>query len=149
MPQSLRLDRLGATAWSASGRVAVARWSRLAAALAADHGDLEVEVLLTTSVPRRLRGRVRAQLPLRCQRCLREFDWPLQLEIDLRLVASDAEERRWLGEDDPCRVEDEVLPLHQILEDEVLLALPLAPCCGRPDCRLGWPPPSAPVGDVK
>jgi uncharacterized protein len=47
----------------------------------------------------------------------------------LRLVGSEAEERRLLRECEPYLVEDDVLPLQEIVEEEALLALPIAPRC--------------------
>jgi uncharacterized protein len=77
----------------------------------------------------RLSGTVDAALPLVCQNCLKTFSWPLHLELELRLVSSEAEERRLLNECEPYLVEDDNLPLQALVEEEVLLALPIAPRC--------------------
>lgn len=86
---------------------------------------------------------VTGELALTCQRCLRPMDYSLCLESRLRLVGESGE---WPGQnpgDDgwlesaedaiPADAEQAVLGL---VEDEVLLALPMAPKheqCGSPD----------------
>src|SRR3546814_6525071 len=55
--------------------------------------------------------------------------WPLQIDIDLRLVETEEEEQAVLHEADPYLVQDDRLPLREIVEDEILLALPMLPRC--------------------
>jgi len=38
---------------------------------------------------------------------------------------------------DTWLVQADRLPLHELIEDELLLALPLAPRCEKPDCAAG------------
>lgn len=116
-----------------AGTVALARLPRLAAQLADAQGELEASLALgrEPGLPPRLGGQIRGRLPLVCQRCLEVFDWPLEAEVNLRLVQSEAEEARWLKDYEPYLIEDDCLSLHTIVEDEALLALPLAPRCER------------------
>lgn len=81
-----------------------------------------------------LRGRLRGCLNLRCERCLQPMDWPFDFELTLRLVHSEADERRLLDHCEPLLLEDDWLPLHQLIEDEILLALPMAPAHPPGDC---------------
>jgi uncharacterized protein len=74
-------------------------------------------------------GRLNGQLALTCQRCLLPFDWPFDINVTLQLVRSEAEAARLLQECEPYEVQDDVLPLRDMTEDEVLLALPLMPRC--------------------
>jgi len=69
-----------------------------------------------------------AQVPLRCQRCLEPYLEPLQDERWFRFVADEA---RALEEDEAC-AEDLLVwqprfNLLELIEDELLLALPLVP----------------------
>ncbi|HVT34166.1 MAG TPA: YceD family protein [Nevskiaceae bacterium] len=77
----------------------------------------------------RMHGEVSGTLPLECQRCGRAFDWPLQAAIDLRLVRDEQHEHDLLGDCDPYLVRDDQLPLRELIEDEVLLALPMLARC--------------------
>jgi len=72
-----------------------------------------------------------AQVPLRCQRCLEPFLEPLQDERWFRFVA---DEDRAQAEDENC--DEDLLVwaprfnLLELIEDELLLALPLVPMHG-------------------
>jgi len=69
-----------------------------------------------------------AVLPMTCQRCLQPVDMPVGFETDFRFVA---DERTAEAEDDES--EEDLLvvrrdfPLRELIEDELLLALPPAP----------------------
>jgi uncharacterized protein len=81
-----------------------------------------------------LRGAIRGELRLTCQRGLHPFTWVCDLTPALRLVESEADEKRVMQEAEPYRVEDDRLPLRELVEEEVLLALPIVPRCDDPDC---------------
>lgn len=80
-----------------------------------------------------LNGQVRGTLKLDCQRCGAVYAWTLDLAFVLRLVDSDEAEKAVLEDADPLRVEDDRVLLHTLIEDEVLLALPMLPRC--PTCE--------------
>ncbi|NCC29933.1 MAG: hypothetical protein EOM22_17755 [Gammaproteobacteria bacterium] len=72
-------------------------------------------------------GRVRATLKLRCQRCLDEVEFPVDAPIALALIRRD-EDALDLPEDlDPWMVADDRLNPMDLVEDELLLALPAIP----------------------
>lgn len=67
---------------------------------------------------------------LRCQRCLNGLDYPLQ--IDTRLLLRDQANLDALGDDDDEEESDSILAEAQLdvlnlLEEEILLSLPIAP----------------------
>jgi uncharacterized protein len=82
---------------------------------------------------------------LACQRCLGAVEFPVDLSVELELVAS---EREILGADDDL---DRVLATNEmdvasLVEDEALLVLPMAPMHGRcgPDAGQRDPDRAAP-----
>ena len=119
-----------------TGSVPVAQLPRLGAQLAASAGSLDVDLEAGRDAAGLawLRGGVRGQLSLTCQRGLHPFDWPCSVETRLRLVNSESEEEKAMAEAEAYLVEDDQLPLRDIVEDEVLLALPMMPRCDDPDC---------------
>ncbi|MBL6751868.1 MAG: DUF177 domain-containing protein [Nevskia sp.] len=129
----LRVKAAGAVAHGSAwrGELPVADLGRLAAAVAGREGSLRVELHAgrDASGAARLHGSIDGELELSCQHCLGRFRWPLRAAVDLRLVGSEAEERRLLRECEPWLVQDDSLPLREIVEDEALLALPIAPRC--------------------
>lgn len=78
-------------------------------------------------------GGLSGQLKLKCQRCGKSYDWTLDLQPELRLVFSEAEELQAMEQADPVLIENDQLPLRELTEDEVLLALPMLARCGQ--CR--------------
>lgn len=76
-----------------------------------------------------VRGSIRGSLELRCQRCDKPFRWTLDAVVNLRLVSTEAQEKESMGACDPYRVQEDSLPLRELVEDEVLLALPMLARC--------------------
>ena len=134
IPQRVKASSAVDHASTWQGSLPVAKLPRLAAALAAPEGALAAVLAAGREGAggARLSGTVEGALPLVCQTCLKTFSWSLHLELELRLVSSEAEERRLLNECEPYLVEDDSLPLQAMVEEEVLLALPIAVRC--PDC---------------
>lgn len=126
-----------------AGSLAVSQCARLRS-LAAASADTAVQAELQLDRKSgwpRLHGRIDTALMLECRRCGQVFAHDLHLALDLRLVFSEAEERAALAGVDPLLVEDDRLPLRQIVEDEVLLALPMLPRCEScENCRDGAAP---------
>jgi uncharacterized protein len=119
-----------------AGSVPLAKLPRLAASLAESSGTLQVELQATRDGEGQdwLHGEIRGRLPLTCQRGLHAFDWDCDVALSLALVESEAEEQKLLKDAESYRVEDDELPLRDLVEDEVLLALPMMPRCEDPDC---------------
>ncbi len=125
----LRLDALRAAERGLyfEGAVPLRDMARLRELLVSDAGAADVTLAFHVAGSERYRldCRIRAELPLRCQRCLDTVDWPLDLDLALGLVRSDAEMAR-LGHDrEPVLIgADGELAIRELVEDELLLALP-------------------------
>jgi len=119
-----------------SGSVPLAKLPRLAASLAETSGRLQVELQATRDSEGQdwLHGEIRGRLPLTCQRGLHAFDWNCDVALSLCLVETEAEEEKLLKECESYLVQDDQLPLLDLVEDEVLLALPMMPRCDDPEC---------------
>ena len=71
---------------------------------------------------------VSAQLPLRCQRSLARFLFPVSVRQTLGLIRDDTEEARLAVGHEPLLVPvDGCLSLASVVEDELLLAVPIVP----------------------
>lgn len=119
------------------GAIPIAALRRLAALLTDSAGELRVELEAGREAngAGTLHGSIAGELGLNCQSCTRDFRWPLQAALDLRLVNSEAEERRVLHECEPLLVVEDTLHLHDLVEEEALLAIPIAPRCAS--CAAG------------
>lgn len=135
IPKQVSAQRAVAGRQRFTGELALAQLERLAPQLASTEGVLAVD--LSAEKDRAgswLRGTLRGELQLVCQRGLHPMPWTCDLAPELRLVSSEAEEEKFLKDSEPYLVEDDVLPLRDLVEDEVLLALPMLPRCDDPDC---------------
>jgi uncharacterized protein len=119
-----------------AGSLPLAKLPRLAATLAEASGSLQVELQATRDEEGQdwLHGEIRGRLPLTCQRGLHPFDWNCDVALSLALVGSETEEQKLLKDSESYLVQDDELPLRDLVEDEVLLALPMTPRCDDPDC---------------
>ena len=71
---------------------------------------------------------VASRLWLTCQRCLQPFEWPGQVSGQVRFVRGEAEAETLDAEiDDDVLAITRSLNLRELLEDELLLAMPLIP----------------------
>ena len=96
----------------------VITWSASGALLPASGGEPEVWLHL----------RAEAAVTLQCQRCLQPVLQPLAVDRRLRFVRSEAEaERLDEASEDDVLVLMPRLDLHDLTEDELILALPLVP----------------------
>ena len=73
-----------------------------------------------------LRLLVDGSVRLECQRCLDSLDLPLHLEAHLQLASSEAELAA-AGDDVECVLAEREMSVVALVEDEVLLALPMVP----------------------
>jgi uncharacterized protein len=135
-PRALILRAACAEGQRLADRWPLAGFERLLPSLAAVPADADVawqadasERAVTGGEPERwLHLRAQATVPLQCQRCLGALAAPLAVDRHLRFVAGEDEAER-LDEE----LEDDVLALpprldlHELLEDELILALPLVP----------------------
>jgi uncharacterized protein len=119
-----------------AGSLPLAKLPRLAATLAEPSGNLQVELQATRDEEGQdwLHGEIRGRLPLTCQRGLHPFDWNCDVALSLALVGSETEEQKLLKDSESYLVQADELPLRDLVEDEVLLALPMTPRCDDPDC---------------
>lgn len=101
-------------------------------------GEAQLNFSLGEKNQRLIEGKVIIQLPARCQRCLEQFT--LALEVPIRLVqwsASLPTKDEWLPEDfDWLVYEEDSISLAALLEDDLLLGIPVAPSHEEEACNL-------------
>lgn len=135
IPKHVSAQRALAGRQRFTGDLALSQLPRLAPQLAEDTGALQVDLSAEKDGGGSwLRGTIKGDLQLVCQRGLHPMPWTCDLVTELRLVHSEADEEKFLKDSEPYLVQDDVLPLRDLVEDEVLLALPMLPRCEDPDC---------------
>ncbi|NOQ35342.1 MAG: metal-binding protein [Methylococcaceae bacterium] len=107
------------------GEIALNKLARLADLLSDDKGVISVD--LSFSKDGRLaiiQGRIKADLKVECQSCLETMDWPLDLDINLAAVKSLEIADKLAGVYEPLILEEQRISFNELIEDELLLALP-------------------------
>lgn len=127
--------------FSWSGRLPLTRFPRIASEAASSDSSLHVQVDCRLFIDERRFARLQASLvttvPLTCQRCLEAVDATIDTDVDLVLL-SDAKYAERLDEDADFVIlseeqvvhgeaDSDLIDLLALLEDELLLSLPLAP----------------------
>jgi uncharacterized protein len=128
------------------GRLPIAKSERLRAECVSEKG--EVAWVLTGDLSKRfndfptLHLSVHGTVPLQCQRCLEPFDFSVQSESTFVLAKDEqsAERIEAMWEDDDTVdviVGSKIFDVLALIEDEVLLAIPLSPKHDRCEGVLG------------
>ncbi len=112
-----------------AGQIAVGRLARLSEELLDARTEVEYELAFGRDEQNRatVKGRVKATLHLQCQRCLETLEFPVDREISLALVEGLDEAQALPDEYEPLLLEEARTRLRDLLEDELLLALPQVP----------------------
>lgn len=131
------------------GRCTVASLARFRSYLADDHGDIDVALSLGKeegwSV---IVGSIKGEVALQCQRCLEPFIWPINAAVALALVASEEEAATFSenseasevsGAYEPRIMTDAPFSLHELIEDELILAMPIVARHPEGACELRLP----------
>jgi uncharacterized protein len=137
LPETMDPWRMVAARRSFQGVLPLARMQRLGELLADAQGEAEY----TLDFGRDELGtaymdvHVRAPLTLTCQRTLKPFDLPVALDTRLGLIDDDSDEDALPPGCEPLVVIDDRIHPAAVIEDELLLAVPLVPVA--PDSE--WP----------
>jgi uncharacterized protein len=141
LPECIEPVGLADAGRSFRGEVPVSELKRLSSSLASADGRLEVELEFRVD-ERRIRvlaGHIEGSVNLVCQRCLETLRFPLNLDFRLGIVSSNEEIDRLPDGYEPILVTGEPLRTFDVVEDEVLLAVPVIPLHeGVDSCESGY-----------
>jgi len=129
LPDSVDAWRMVQARRHFAGTLALAKLSRLAADLASSEGTAQFDLEFGTDElgVAYLHVRAQAGLPLACQRSLETFVFPVAIDTRLGLITKEADEAALPPNYEPLLTSDGVLRLADVVEDELILALPLVP----------------------
>lgn len=127
LPGSVDALKLCQQSVKVSGFLPLANLQRLSRQLYVAEGDVQAELVFSIDEQSRktISGHLEAALPLVCQRCLERLDVTVTSEFALALVWNDDQAAQLPRTLDPVLMEGEELDLLEIVEEELLLALPL------------------------
>ncbi len=127
MPEWADPHRLARQDKSFCGRKPIGQFQRFKACLTSESGEVAYQLRFHRDEQGRtlLSGDLRASPQLECQRCLEPMTWELSLSLALVLVRTEVEaERLETTLDVVVAEEGESIHLLDLLEDEMILALP-------------------------
>jgi len=138
LPEYLDMRRLAEQEALFVGSVPVRKMRRLAPGLASEQGDVHAEIQFGLDPVRRptIRGRAEAALILECQRCLETYSRPIDVGFSLVLVQSEAEAEHLSSEFEPLLTDQEQIRTAELIEDELMLALPIVAMHATEDCNV-------------
>jgi uncharacterized protein len=138
LPDRLDLYATAEVGRALRGRIKLASLDRVLPLLESHEGELEIVLELDRDEDgtRYLAGSIQGKLVLQCQRCLEPLDYPLEVTFRLGLVHTQEEMQRLSDLYEPLLVSGEPAKLAEVITDEVMLALPIAPLhSGVSKCR--------------
>ena len=141
LPKRIEPVGLADVGRSFRGEVPVSEMPRLAQLLSSQDGSLNAQLDFGVDERRirTLKGSIKGSIELVCQRCLGALRFPLDLKICLGIVTSEAELDQLPDGYEPLLVSGEPILTFDVIEDEVLLAVPAIPVHeGSEHCDTGY-----------
>jgi uncharacterized protein len=119
-----------------TGQLLIKDLARLKQALTLDQGYVDFTLIGALDVENRpyLQGELHAVVWLTCQRCLEPYREKIDADFMLRPVTNDKEAAMLRAPYEPLLIENTVVELASIIEDEVLLNLPIVAKHGIEEC---------------
>jgi uncharacterized protein len=111
-----------------NGHIAFAQMERLRHSLCDVQGDAHIDWLFATDNKQRptIFGRVQAQLPMLCQRCLQPMYWAIDKRVALVVLTHEPTENDELPTGyEAITLTSTPVSLKSLIEDELILALPI------------------------
>lgn len=142
LPQQIDARRFAELGRRLEGEVSLQDCPRLSQAVRAGEGPISVSLDFEKQSGGQsvVSGNIHGRVVLDCQRCLEPVSIDLQCEVSLGIVDSEAEAEVLPDDLDPLVSGDEI-DLVELIEDELLLALPIVPVHDQCD------PPAALSGE--
>jgi DUF177 domain-containing protein len=108
-----------------TGKIKIKEFKRLSELLADNQG----EILLDASFYKSgrlaiIQGKISGELTVTCQSCMSSMIWPIDIGINLGVVASLEQADLLASEYEPLLLEEDKISLLELVEDELLIALP-------------------------
>ncbi len=129
LPVTVDAARMVAERRLFAGSLPIAGMTRLLPSLADDRGEARFELEFGQGElgDPELHVHVRAAVDLQCQRTLETFELPLEVDTQLGLIDNEQQEAGLPEGVEPLLLDNGTLQLAAVIEDELLLALPLVP----------------------
>jgi uncharacterized protein len=141
LPTQVNPIRFAENASILRGTLQLKNMPLLCSSLLMDEGEVQVE--LTFDVDRQriryIQGHVETEVVLQCQRCLESFKYGIISDFMSGLVNSEEAAKALPERYDPLIVSDNQLIIKDMIEEELILSLPIVPMHDPKDCKKSLP----------
>jgi len=145
LPLEVDPTRLAARGEHLQGTIPLKQMKRLTEALSYGEGEVFIDVEFSVDINQVviLTGEIKTDARLICQRCMGEMELPIAIDFQLAFVRSEAEMERLPEGYEATLIDNTTMMLSDIIEDEILLALPPIPKhldenCHSDNVAEGW-----------
>jgi len=126
LPVHLNFAQKAKIGFELRGKWPIKQLKRLNELLMSEQGELTVELKFDRAGPIPfILGHITTDLQLKCQRCMQAVPHNVDIHFKLGMVQNEAQMKKLPDEYEPYLIEEENNHLPDMLEDELLLALPL------------------------
>lgn len=127
LPEQIAPFKLARQGVSLQGRFKLINMERLVGSLVDAEGEVEVDLHFDVDEMgvSYMRGHFKAVVNMECQRCMGPMQVPVDGDISVGFVASDDQARNLAEAYEPCVLTEDIAALIDLVEDELILALPI------------------------
>ena len=151
LPQHINLLSLAELAENFSGSLLIKDMPRLLLSLYGEQGEVDVDLGLDTDKDgtRLCRVQLKTAIHLQCQRCMNPFTYEIISDFVQGIVSSASEAEALPEYYEPVIAEDGLLIIKDMVEDELILSLPIVPMHPADECEVKLPLTNAGPDEVK
>ncbi len=118
------------------GLIPLTGMDRLADSLCHQNGGVEIDLTfdIDPQGTKFLRGHLNTRLALECQRCMKAVETPIETDFSLGFVDSETVGKELSSEYEPYVLATPTVVLRELVEDELILALPIVAFHPEDEC---------------
>ena len=141
LPVQIDPIRLAVSRQQLHGELEISRLTRLSELLTSNEGVVKIQLDFDVDVNKihYVRGSIEADVSMCCQRCLKTMPWHLKTDVSLAFIAHEHKIDELVAEYEPYILDADPVVLSDLIEDEVLLALPQVPLHEESECSPAVP----------
>jgi uncharacterized protein len=141
LPTQVNPLRFAENATQLHGHLFIKDMQRLTPSLYKQDGEVEVRLQFGIDAQgiRFLKGLASAQLTLQCQRCMEAFTHEISGDFTYAMVSDEEKAKRLPKHYDPVFVIEDSLNIQDMVEEELIINLPIVPMHCSEDCKIQLP----------
>lgn len=141
LPQKVDPFRFAENEISLEGVIPIKDMVRLSPSLGSNEGQVEVHVTfgMDEQGTRFIRGHYSAHVVLQCQRCMETFENEVSGNLLLGMVTAEEAISELPKNYDPIVIKEGSLSIQDVIEEELILSLPIVPMHSTKNCKITLP----------